>query len=73
MTMFESTLHPAAAIVIGLVGLGHGLGALFCLVSARMRPRSAHRLRRQVLGFLLLIPAVLLVWHAVTALLEWSA
>jgi hypothetical protein len=69
--MFESTPHPAAAILMGIVGLGHGLGAFFCLVSARRRPHGTHRLRRLVLGLLLLIPAVLLVWYAATALLEW--
>jgi hypothetical protein len=72
LTILESTLHPAAAIVTGLVGLGHGLGALVCLVSARRRPNRADRLRRLVLGLLLLIPAVLLLWYAARALLEWN-
>lgn len=70
--MLEGTRHPAAAIVTGIVGLGHGIGAFLCLASARRRPNSAQRLRRFVLGLLLLIPAAFLLWHAVTALLVWS-
>lgn len=48
--MLEGTRHPAAAIVTGIVGLGHGIGAFLCLASARRRPNSARRLRRFVLG-----------------------
>jgi len=70
--VFEGTLHPAAAIVTGIVGLGHGIGAFLCLASARRRPNSAQRLRRLALGLLLLIPAVFLLWHAVRALRVWS-
>jgi hypothetical protein len=70
--MLEGTLHPAAAIVTGIVRLGPGIGAFLCLASARRRMNSAHRLRRFALGLLLLIPAGFLLWHAVRALLVWS-